>query len=140
MESRRSAFRRLGNLSRKRFTCRSEPDLCIANQCVVTAANHGTNCPVSENTIPARSGNRAQAACVCTQFSSIRKIHNEYTWRSRLQARSAPMTADKRGSRSITGCIQNIFLIQLQKLATAFIGSQCIQHAPIHCSCKSIGT
>jgi len=63
--------------------------------------------------IPARNGNRAQAACVCTQFSSIRKIHNEYTWRSRPQARSAPMTEEKVGNRSITDCIQNIFPIRL---------------------------
>ena len=41
MESQRPAFCGLGNLSRKRFACRSEPDLCIANQRVVRP-NHPT--------------------------------------------------------------------------------------------------
>src|SRR6266498_1013832 len=44
-----------------------------------TAANRGKNCPASENTIPARNGNRAQVECVCIQFSSIRKIDNQCT-------------------------------------------------------------
>jgi hypothetical protein len=94
----------------------------------------------NEYTIPARSGSQAQAACVCIQFSSIHKIRNEYTWRSRPQARSVPMTAEKRGNRSITGCIQNIFPIRLQRSATASIASRCIHRAPIHYLCKNIGT
>ncbi len=68
------------------------------------------------------------------------KIDNEYSWRSRPQARSAPMTAEKRGNRSITDCIHNTFRTRMRRSAIAFIASPCIHRGPTHYSCKNIGT
>jgi len=74
------------------FTPGSKTRRCLNRR---TAANRGTELSGLRKHDTARNGNRAQAACVCIQFSSIRKIHYGYTWRSRPQARSAQMTAEK---------------------------------------------
>ena len=104
------------------------------------AENRGTNCPVSGSSTPARNGNRAQAECVYIQSSWIQRIDSEYSWRSRPQARFAPMTAEQHGNLSITDCIQNIFPIPLRRSAIVFIASPCIHRGPTHCSCKNTGT
>ncbi len=104
-----------------------------------TAENRGRSCQVCANMTPALNGSRAQAACVCTPFFSIRKIDNEFSSLFRLQARSGPTTAVRRGSRSIAVCIRNTCLIPLRRSATVFIASRCIHRVRTHCSCKSTG-
>jgi len=84
-------------------------------------------------------GSRVQADCVCTRFFSIRRTRNGCSLRFRLQARSAPMTAEKRGVRSITGSIHNTFPIPRQRSVTASIASRCTRHVRARYSCKSTG-
>ena len=56
-----------------------------------------------------------------------KRIRNEFSSRSPPRARSAPMTAAKRGSRSIEVCNRNSCPIRTRKSATAFIASRCIR-------------
>ena len=111
--------------------------LCLNRR---TAANRGKNCPASESTTPARNGNRAQVECVYIQSSWIHRIDNEYSWRSRPQARSAPMMEEQRGNPSITDCIHNTYRTRMRRSAIVFIASPCIHRGQTHYSCKSTGT
>jgi len=56
------------------------------------------------------------------------------------RARSGPMTAAKRGSRSTKVCIRNTFPIQRRKWVTVSIISRCIRSVRTRCLCKNIGT
>src|SRR5207249_10088274 len=100
------------------------------------AENRGTNYPASDNTTPARNGNRAQVECVFIQSSWIHRIDNEYSWQSRPQARSAPMTAEQHGNPSITDCIQNTYRTRMPRSAIVFIASPCTRRGLTHYSCN----
>ena len=102
--------------------------------------NRGRNSRGCAATIPVRNGSRARAACVCTPFFSIRTIRSEFPSPSRLPARFAPTTAEKRGSRSIAGCTRNTFRTRTRRSVTACIGSRCIRRGRTRYSCKSTGT
>jgi len=80
-----------------------------------TAVRHGRSYRDCANTIPDRSGSRAQAECVCTRFSSIKRIQDEYPSQSPPRAPFVVMTAAKRGSQSIEVYTRNSCPIQRQR-------------------------
>ena len=65
--------------------------------------------------IRARSGSRAQVEWVCTRFSSITRIRDEYSLQSPPRAPFVATTAAKRGSQSIEVCTRNSCPIQQQR-------------------------
>ena len=80
-----------------------------------TGARPGRSYQDCANTIPAQSGSQAQVECVCTRFSSIKRIRDEYPSQSPPRAPFVVMTAAKRGSQSIEVCTRNSCPIQRQR-------------------------
>ena len=79
----------------------------------------GRNSPACADTVPARSGSPARAACACTRLSLIPS--NPQRIYIAISAAGAFRTDDggKTGSRSTADCIRNTFPIRMPKWATA---------------------